>query len=244
MKTTRLNFTTDWRGLTDYAAALELQRAAWEKRRSGALPETATSSWRMNLPSEDQLFGFEHPAVITLGSRGSATVDVVGHEIPHEIPVVPTDRGGQATLHSPGQLVIYPIFDLRARGLGVREFVEALQEATRRLLLEFGVASTPADGAGLVTERGKIAFIGLRIERGITRHGVSLNVANDLSLFGSIRSCGVRGAALDRLADHVAEPPSLQLLFEAWSGHFACILASLKSPEKPHKPLEVPETSC
>lgn len=241
MKTTRLNFTTDWRGLTDYPAALEIQRASWERRRAG-------SPWRIEIPSDDLLLGFEHPSVITLGSRGSLVADISPEAAGSDIPVIPTDRGGQATLHSPGQLVIYPIFDLRARGLGVREFVEAIQEATRLLLLDYGVTSRPAEGAGLVTERGKIAFIGLRIERGITRHGVSLNVTNDLSLFSTIRSCGVRGAALDRLSDYGAELPSLQLLFEAWSGHFAHILANNLADhslaEMPHKPLEVPETSC
>lgn len=236
MKTTRLNFTTDWRGLTDYREALAVQQACWERRRAGAADPAAGSSplggtipsWRTHLPSDDILLGFEHPPVITLGSRGRASEDLVGAGA---IPVVTTDRGGQATLHAPGQLVIYPIFDLRARGVGAREFVAALQEATRRLLRDHGVESRPAEGAGLVTARGKIAFIGLRIDRGVTRHGLSLNVANDLALFGKIRSCGVRDAALDRLADH-ARAPDLAGLFETWSGHFARVLAApARGPE-------------
>lgn len=224
MKTTKSNFTTDWRGLTPYEAALRIQAQTWQKRCAGAIG--------------DILLGFEHPAVITLGSRATLVEDVVGAG--SEIPRIMTDRGGQATLHSPGQLVIYPIFDLRARGISVREFVGALQQATQDLLADFGIAATPAPGAGLMTERGKIAFIGLRIERGVTRHGLSLNLSNELSLFQGIRSCGVLAARLDRWADHGVEVPPMPRVFELWAEHFARILAT----EKPHKAIEFVASPC
>ncbi len=199
-----------WLGLFDYSAALETQKKYW----NSVYDQSAG----------DTVLGLEHPAVITLGSRGESAQDLLGGAL----PCVVTDRGGQATLHSEGQLVIYPVVDLRRRGLGVREFVEILQTTTEQLLLEFGIQSKPAAGAGLETETGKIAFIGLRVERGITRHGLSLNVVNDLCLFAQIRSCGVSAARLDRMANHpgfARTQPDLKAIFDTWTQFFERNLA-------------------
>lgn len=245
MKTTKSNFTTssapcdpiammdsvlslapssEWLGLINYEIALEIQNTHWSEV--------------FHNQSEGLVLGLEHPTVITLGSRGNPVVDC--NSVLASVQTVQTDRGGQATLHSPGQLVIYPVVSLRRLGLGVREFVEILQITTQQLLNSFEIPAIPADGAGLQTERGKIAFIGLRIDRGICRHGLSLNVGNDLGLFQQIRSCGVQSARLDRMADYPAASGlvDLQPVFQAWMGLFARNLSSASGHSGLQKPAD------
>ncbi len=128
----------------------------------------------------------EHPPVFTLGKNADPR-NVLD---PHGIPVRRTDRGGDVTYHGPGQLVGYPIVDVRR--MGVRAFVGLLQESIVDLLREFGVrAWTEARRVGVWASRGKIASIGLRVRRGVSMHGFALNVSNDLTPFGYINPCGM-----------------------------------------------------
>jgi lipoyl(octanoyl) transferase len=191
-----------WLGYTDYVKSLELQTAAQDE----AEPRPT-------------VYGLEHPITITLGRRGDPLKDVVvGFKVLRErnIPVVAVERGGQATLHNPGQLVIYPILPLRQYGLGVKDYVSMLEESTKDLLASYGImACCKGDEPGLFTIRGKIAFYGVRVSRGITSHGIGLNVSNDLSDFQMIRSCGKATEQFASMRDFV-EPPSLQTLFFQW----------------------------
>jgi lipoyl(octanoyl) transferase len=142
-------------------------------------------------PERGFLLLLEHPPVITVGRNGDlANVVDAG-----DVPVKRIDRGGDVTVHGPGQLVGYPIVDVRR--LGVRRFVRAVEESLLALLAELGVeARRKADCVGVWAAGGKIASIGVRVSRGISTHGFALNVGPDLSLFDRIHPCGVPGCAM------------------------------------------------
>lgn len=197
-----------WLGLCPYAEALQQMKAAWDVVKDQD-------------PARIVLLGCEHPLVYTLGRRAS-----IQDLLFQDLPFVQTDRGGQVTLHSPGQLVIYPIVNLAYWKLGVRDFVALLLETTEATLKTWGVDSQRVDSAGLTTTEGKIAFLGLRVDRGVTRHGLSLNISNDLSHFQSIVPCGQRGASIDRLQRVLDPAPSVELAFKSWQGELKLILPS------------------
>jgi lipoyl(octanoyl) transferase len=141
---------------------------------------------RDTTPERGFLLLLEHPPVFTLGKNGDAA-NVLD---PHGIPVRRIDRGGDVTYHGPGQLVGYPILDVRA--LGARRYVRGLEASLLELLAELGVGARRKEGCvGLWTERGKIASIGVRIARGVSMHGFALNVSCDLAPFGYIHPCGI-----------------------------------------------------
>ncbi len=146
----------------------------------------------------DEIWMVEHPPVFTLGLNASRE-----HLLsPGDIPVVQIDRGGQVTYHGPGQLVIYPLIDLRRHALGVRQLVVALENAIIAYVGELGVAATGSrDAPGVYVEGAKLASIGLRIRRGASYHGLALNVSLDLQPFERINVCGHRGLGVTRLAD-------------------------------------------
>jgi lipoyl(octanoyl) transferase len=147
--------------------------------------------------SADEIWCLEHPPVFTLGMNADPSHVLAAGSI----PVVPIDRGGQVTYHGPGQLVVYPLIDLRRRQLGVRDLVTALETALVALLAEFGIASAPRrDAPGVYVGGAKIASIGLRIRRGCSYHGLALNVAMDLEPFGRINPCGYAGLEVVDLA--------------------------------------------
>ncbi len=191
-----------------------------------------------------RVLGLEFKPVITLGVRGRREDDLA-ESVDVSIPVVKTDRGGQATMHMPGQLVVYPMMDLKTYGIGVRDFVCVLSKATAATLNHYGIEAFSSDEApGLYTVRGKIAFIGIRLDRGVVRHGLSLNVSNDIGQFGAIRSCGVTSAAVDKMADYKTSlPMDLNSVFQNWMIEFQRELdlvqranteiCSLQSPKDP-----------
>ncbi|MGY6563965.1 MAG: lipoyl(octanoyl) transferase LipB [Halomonadaceae bacterium] len=155
----------------------------------------------------DQLWLVEHDPVFTQGQAGKPEHLLM----PGDIPVVQTDRGGQVTYHGPGQVVLYPLLDVRRSRLGVRDLVSALENAVIAVLAEQGIeARARADAPGVYVGEAKIASLGLRIRRGASYHGVALNVDADLSPFARINPCGYAGMAMTRLADLVAKPPSAE----------------------------------
>jgi lipoyl(octanoyl) transferase len=147
--------------------------------------------------SADELWFLEHPPVFTLGMNGDPSHVLSAGDI----PVVPIDRGGQVTYHGPGQLVVYPLLDLRRLGLGVRDLVCALENALVALVAEFGItAAGRRDAPGVYVEGAKLASIGLRIRRGCCYHGLALNVAMELEPFARINPCGYAGLKVVDLA--------------------------------------------
>ena len=169
-----------------------------------------------NSDTPDELWVCEHPPVFTQG--------LAGHEdhllAPGDIPVVPTNRGGQVTFHGPGQVVAYPLIDLKRGGYYVKEYVYRIEDAVIRTLAHFGVTGHRVSGApgiyvrlddphshAMLTQRpqkdaskdpdfaglGKIAALGIKVSRHCTYHGVALNVAMDLSPYQRINPCGYQG---------------------------------------------------
>lgn len=209
-------YEANWLGLTEYEKAQELQFRLADQVR---------------LHPQIQILGLEHPSTITLGKRGEVATDLLWNSETlrsREISVQKIDRGGQATLHSQGQLVIYPLIPLPQLGLGVKKYVDLLQETTVQLLRNKNIDAFLEDKPGVFTARGKIAFCGVRIDRGVTRHGISINVKNDLSLFGCIRSCGTSEASLDSVQAYLPEA-SLKDLFREWNEIFRRGLAPFAS---------------
>jgi len=135
----------------------------------------------------DEIWFCEHPPVFTLGLNAAKEHLLA----PGDIPVVQIDRGGQVTFHGPGQLMIYPLIDIRRANIGVRRLVTALEQSVVDLAAEFNVdASARADAPGVYVEGRKLASVGLRIRRGASFHGMALNVDIDLEPFSRINPCG------------------------------------------------------
>ncbi len=186
-----------WLGRLSYAEGLEAQLAARERVLAGA---------------EDELLLLEHQAVVTLGRRGGA----VDHEALERLstPVVSTDRGGFATWHGPGQLVAYPIVNLRRLKLGVPEFVAHLGAWLIDVCARAGVSECVYDACrpGVYLEGAKLASIGLHIHKGVTTHGLALNVSNSLQGFDAIVVCGHEGLDVTTLSEVTKRHVSLTVV--------------------------------
>lgn len=189
-----------WLGRVEYAAAHALQKRLVDERAAGAI--------------EDQLLMLEHPAVLTLGRQSDPAHILASDEAlaARGIVVERTERGGEVTYHGPGQLVAYPIIRLYERGLLVRPLVRALESALVATCAAHGVVAARRDGhpgcwcdpAG-PTPR-KIGALGLRIERGVSYHGIALNVTVDLQDFELIDPCGMPGVVSTSIARERGEP--------------------------------------
>ena len=146
----------------------------------------------------DELWFVEHPPVFTLGLNASREHLLA----PGDIPVVQIDRGGQVTYHGPGQLMIYPLLNLRRLKLGVRDLVMALENAVIAYAAELGItAASSRKAPGVYVDGAKLASVGLRIRRGACYHGMALNVSLDPRPFERINVCGYKDLRVTRLAD-------------------------------------------
>ena len=135
----------------------------------------------------DEIWFTEHPPVFTLGLNASREHLLT----PGDIPVIQVDRGGQVTYHGPGQLMIYPLLDLKRAGLGVRDLVTGLEQTVVDLLGDFDIEATSRkDAPGVYVERRKVASVGLRVRRGGSYHGMALNIDMNLEPFSRINPCG------------------------------------------------------
>ena len=167
-------------GRIDYASALEWQRRLVEERKRGE--------------GEDHLLLLEHPHVVTLGRNGRMENLLAGDDVLDRagIAFFPTDRGGDVTYHGPGQLVGYPILDLRAWKRDVGAYVRAIEQTIIDTLADYGIeAGRIPKLTGVWVDDRKIAAIGVHISRWVTSHGFALNVSTDLSYFQYIVPCGL-----------------------------------------------------
>jgi lipoyl(octanoyl) transferase len=163
----------------------------------------------------DEIWFLEHPPVFTLGVNASPAHLIA----PGDIPVVQIDRGGQVTYHGPGQLVVYPLIDLKRLGLGIRDYVSALERAVIDLAAEFGIAAEcRRDAPGVYVAGAKLASVGVRVRRGGSYHGLALNVALDLEPFSRINPCGYQGLAMTQLSV-LGGPRSVAAAAEALEPH-------------------------
>lgn len=179
----------------------------------------------------DELWLLEHTPVFTQGQAGKAE-----HVLfPGDIPVVQSDRGGQVTYHGPGQLIAYPLLNLRRLNMGVRDLVTLIEQALVALLSHYGIRAYPKpDAPGVYVDEAKIASLGLRVRRSCSFHGLSLNVSLDLSPFSRINPCGYQGLQMTRLTDLLKVMPTMEQVaaqlvdqFVRKSGHKPCTMPAV-----------------
>lgn len=146
----------------------------------------------------DELWVLQHEPVFTLGQAGKWEHVLM----PGNIPVVPVDRGGQVTYHGPGQIVAYPLIDIRRAKIGVREFVNRIEQSIIDTLETWNIVAVRKDGApGVYVNGAKVAALGLRVRRGCTFHGLAFNVNMDLEPFHRINPCGFQGLQVTQVMD-------------------------------------------
>jgi lipoyl(octanoyl) transferase len=187
----------------------------------------------------DELWLVEHPPVFTQGQAGKAEHILA----PGDIPVVQVDRGGQITYHGPGQIVAYPLVDLRRRKIGVRKFVNRIEEAIIGVLRHYGITGERRQGApGIYVENEKIAALGLRVRRGCSFHGLSFNVDMDLEPFERINPCGYEGLGVVDLAGKSAggKPVGIRQVEELLVRELACQLGHDKVIESAPRMIQEP----
>jgi lipoate-protein ligase B len=213
--------TAAWLGRADYRSVWALQKELAAARAAGSVG--------------DRLLLVEHPAVLTLGRQADEThVRATAAELAARgIELIRVERGGEVTYHGPGQLVAYPIIALARRGLMVRPLVRALEAAMIDTCAAFGVAAERREGhPGCWIEPNsasprKIGALGIRIERGVSYHGIALNIDPDLADFELIDACGMPDVASTSIAAEagwVGDRPSTELVAEA-AGVFASAFA-------------------
>ncbi len=176
-------------GTTPFSRAYTYQMQYLRKRIAGQCPDT--------------LLVTEHSPVITVGRGGAGdSIRASAEELARKnIPVIFADRGGKATVHAPGQLVAYPIFDLRLHGKNVHRFIRDLESALKATIASYGVqCDTHTPATGVWTNGRKIASIGIAVRRWVSYHGISLNLSMDLKLFELIVPCGVTDMRLINLS--------------------------------------------
>ena len=192
-------------GQVDYATA-------WHDMQS------FTNSRDHNTP--DELWFLEHPPVFTLGRNGK-------QEHLHntgKIPVINTDRGGQVTYHGPGQLIAYPLLDINRRQLGVQSLVRILEQAVIDLCTDYRIDAHRREKApGVYVEDHKLAALGLRIRKGCSFHGLSLNIDMDLTPFSMIDPCGYAGMEVTQLRD-LGVKESMKTITDQFQNHLEHLL--------------------
>ncbi|MGM0556347.1 MAG: lipoyl(octanoyl) transferase LipB [Myxococcota bacterium] len=205
-------------GVVPYGQALALQYALREQLRE----------------SSDEFMGYvlclEHPPTITLGKRGKPEHLVNRHWIKEKgVEVYRVNRGGEATYHGPGQLIVYPIIKLERLGMGVVDLIRGLAGSLGSTLAEFGIeAAYDPDHPGVWTQdeepHRKVASVGMRVQGGVTTHGAAINLVNDMIPFSMIVPCGMPNAPMARLVDYLEEDLTLEDFRDRFVGHFEAFL--------------------
>jgi len=167
--------------------------------------------------SSDELWVVEHDPVFTLGQAGKPEHVLAAGDI----PVLHVDRGGQVTYHGPGQIVVYPLLDLRRLGIGVRDYVCRIEQAIIDTLDEWNIGAERMDGApGVYVGGAKIAALGIRVRRGCSFHGLAFNVSLDLEPFHRINPCGYAGMQVTSVLD-LGGPSGIEAVKSVLLSHLA-----------------------
>ena len=190
-----IDFKACWLGRLEFEKALELQ-------------ETIVRAKRDDLSASDELLLLEHEPVYTIGRTPDRFSLLGGLHLPY--PLFAINRGGQATYHGPGQLMAYPIVDLRRCGQDLHKYLRWLEQLIIELLAGFEIAAQRRDGlTGVWTSDRKIASIGVGVRHWITMHGFALNVCGDLTPFGKIVPCGIRNVTMTSMEREAGRPISV-----------------------------------
>lgn len=200
--------------LTEYNEALVLQRAAVQARKDGRL-------------ERELIILLEHPSVFTLGRRGGTHNLLVSPKCLEQrgIRIVSIERGGDITYHGPGQLVAYPIVDLNRAALKVVDFVEALETAMVQTAAQWGVTVRgDKHQRGAWVQQRKLGSVGITVRRGISFHGLALNVHNDLTPFEWINPCGIRSCRMTSLAREIGRPVQMHAVRREMAEHLSALL--------------------
>jgi lipoyl(octanoyl) transferase len=173
----------------------------------------------------DEIWLLEHPPVFTLGLNADASHVLAAGDI----PVVKIDRGGQVTYHGPGQLVVYPLIDIRRMGLGVRDLVTALESAVIDYCASLGIEAAVRKGApGVYVQGNKLGSVGIRIRRGASYHGLAFNVNMDLEPFQRINPCGYAGLRMTQLSQLGQPVADVEQVGKAFAPFLQRALAQLR----------------
>ena len=200
-------------GRMGYEECLELQREVARQRISGAIPN-------------DVLLLVEHPPVVTLGrsSKQKNLVSTPDYLKSRGVDLFEVERGGDVTFHGPGQLVGYPVFDLKRHRQDLHWYLRSVEEALIRTLSEYGISSERSTGyTGVWTQRRKIASIGVHARDWVTWHGFALNVTTDLSYFDLIVPCGIVGVEMTSISKETGLTPDLDSVSDVVAREFAAL---------------------
>ncbi|TWI14395.1 lipoyl(octanoyl) transferase [Lysobacter ruishenii] len=177
----------------------------------------------------DELWLVEHDPVFTLGQAGKPEHVLM----PGDIPVIHVDRGGQVTYHGPGQIVLYPLLDLKRLKVGVKEYVCRIEQAIIDTLADWNIEARRLDGApGVYVNGAKIGALGIRVRNGRTFHGLAFNIAMDLEPFRRINPCGYAGMAVTSMVD-LGGPSGLDAVKPVLVGHIARLFGLTVQPAAP-----------
>ena len=212
-------------GQIAYAEARDLQLRLVEARQANQL-------------ARDTVLLLEHPPVFTLGRRGGRESLLVPEETlaRHGIPIVQVERGGNITYHGPGQLVVYPIVHLPGMRIGVVDMVDRLEEVMIRTCRDFGVAAERNSlNRGVWVGMRKIGAIGLAVRRGVSFHGLALNVDPDLAPFGFVQPCGLQGVGVTSIAAESGRPVKMDEALSAAERNIEAVFGVRLEPVEPER---------
>ena len=217
--------------LVDYQHALQ-----WQRDTADAVRDDR---------AQEAIVLLQHPPVFTLGVRG--TQQHLRHAAAWYAragaPVLRVDRGGDVTFHGPGQLVVYPILNVRRRALAAGDYVRALEQTVIETLAVFGLTGQLVAGRpGIWLDGAKVAALGVRIQAGVTRHGLALNVSPDLRWFDAIVPCGIADAEVTSMARALGAPPQFAAVADAFCVAFRRVF-SVKLLPIVGPPLQLPSES-
>jgi len=209
-------------GLCEYGEAYRLQKELSRKRLAGELPDT--------------LLLLEHPPTITIGKSGKLENILVSSEDlgSRGISLFFTDRGGDVTYHGPGQLMVYPVIDLRQRDRDIHAYVRDLEEVIMATLARFSIlGQRNPRHPGVWVDGAQIAAIGIAVRKWITMHGIAVNVSPDLTHFGLINPCGLAGVPVTSISELTGQQVSLQTAAETVLAEFARVFGVVTAESVP-----------
>jgi len=203
-------------GTKDYKLVWDMQKVIHEKRIRNEV--------------DDTLLLVEHEPVITMGRSGNAQHLLLSQELLRKrgVAYYEIERGGDITFHGPGQLVGYPILNIKHGLAGIRPYIERLEEVIIAVLADFGILATTKDKMiGVWTESGKICSIGVAVKRWVSFHGFALNVNTDLSFFDLIVPCGIKSVTMTSMQEILRTPTEMSDVKEKVKEHFSALFGEV-----------------